>query len=70
MTENKAFLLDIVVGCAATWGSVILLDAVGANDGFQLVAAMLGLAGTAFMIGVIGYFFERKGERSGEDREG
>jgi hypothetical protein len=61
MTENQALILDVVVGCMVTWGSVILLDAIGAADKYQLVAAMLGLVGTSFMVGVISHLYDRKG---------
>jgi hypothetical protein len=69
MTENKALALDVVVGCLLSWGSVILLDAVGANDGLQFLAGMWGLVVTAFMVGVIGYLYERKeaGREDGGD---
>ncbi|HEY2055181.1 MAG TPA: hypothetical protein VGH14_14715 [Solirubrobacterales bacterium] len=69
MTEIQAFLLDAVVGCVLTWGSVVLLAVIGANDGFQLVAAMLGLAITSFMVGVIGRHYEREEIGRGEDPE-
>jgi lipopolysaccharide export LptBFGC system permease protein LptF len=60
MTENKAYVLDIVVGCLATWGAVILLNAVGANGGLQFLVGMWGLVITAFMVGVIGTHYGRK----------
>ena len=66
MTENQAYVLDVALGCLATWGSVILLNAIGANDGFQLVAAMVGLVATSFMVGVIGVHYERKEIERGE----
>jgi hypothetical protein len=66
MTENSAFVLDIVIGCLVTWGSVFLLGSVGAADKYQLVAAMLGLGGTSFMVGVIGRHYERKGDDRGD----
>jgi hypothetical protein len=69
MTQNKAYVLDIAIGCMVTWGSVILLDAVGANDGFQLVAALVGLVGTSFMVGVISWLYEGRDTREGQDRE-
>jgi hypothetical protein len=67
MTENKALMLDAVVGCLLTWGSVILLNAVGAADRFQGVAAMLGLVITSFMVGVIGEHYRRKAIAEGKD---
>jgi hypothetical protein len=70
MTENWAYALDIVFGCLVTWGSVILLNAIGANDGFQLLAGMWGLVGTAFMVGVIGRHYELKDRsREGQPRD-
>ena len=69
MTQNKAYVLDIAVGCMVTWGSVILLDALGANDGFQLVAALVGLVGTSFMVGVISWLYEGRGAGDGQDHE-
>ncbi len=67
MTENRALILNVVVGCILTWGTVILLDAVGAANKFQLVAAMLGLVGVPFMVGVIGEHYHRKAEAEGKD---
>jgi hypothetical protein len=67
MTQNKAYVLDIVVGCLVSWGSVILLNAIGANDGIQGVAAMLGLVATSFMVGVISWLYEGRGR--GNDRD-
>jgi hypothetical protein len=52
-----------------TWGSVILLNALGANDELQGVTAMLGLAATSFMVGVIGVHYARKREAK-EKEEG
>jgi hypothetical protein len=69
MTENQAYVLDIAVGCVVTWGSVILLNALGANDGFQLIAGMMGLVATSFLVGVIGVHYERKEIERGEDPE-
>jgi positive regulator of sigma E activity len=67
MTENQAFVLDFVVGLVITLGSIVLLDALGANEGLQLVAALLGLVGTSFMVGVIGEHYQRKAEAEGRD---
>jgi hypothetical protein len=67
MTENKALLLDGVIGCILTWGSVVLLNALGAADRFQGVAAMLGLVITTFLVGVISVHYERKEEADTED---
>ncbi len=67
MTENKALLLDAVIGCVLTWGSVILLNALGAADRFQGVAAMLGLVITSFLVGVIGDHYRRKAIAEGKD---
>jgi hypothetical protein len=67
MTQNRAYVLDIVVGCMATWGLVILLDVVGANDGIQFLAGMLGLVITSFMVGVISWLYEgRDGDPEGD----
>jgi uncharacterized membrane protein len=62
MTEMKALVLDGVVGCLLTWGIVFLLNAVGAANRFQGVAAMVGLVITAFLVGVISVHYERKEE--------
>ena len=67
MTENRAFILDIVGGCLVTWGSVLLLDAVGAAEKFQLVAGMLGIVVFSFLIGVIGDHYRRKAIAEGRD---
>ena len=69
MTQNKAYVLDIVVGCMVTWGSVILLNGLGAGDKYQLVAAMLGLVGTSFMVGVISWLYEGRGKDGNKNRE-
>ena len=67
MTEKWALILDFMIGCVVTWGSVILLDAIGAAEKFQLVAGMLGLVGTSFMVGVISDHYRRKAEAEGKD---
>ena len=67
MTETKALLLDAVIGCILTWGSVVLLNALGAAGRFQGVAAMLGLVITSFMVGVICVHYERKEDADTED---
>jgi hypothetical protein len=59
MTKRQAFAIDAVVGCIVTWGSVILLNALGADDGIQGAVAMLGLAGTSLMVGVITWLYDR-----------
>jgi hypothetical protein len=69
MTENKAFVLDGVVGCLVTWGSVIALNALGVNDTIQVLAGVWGLVATSFMVGVIGRHYERKEIERGEDPE-
>jgi hypothetical protein len=69
MTENKALILDAVVGCLITWGSVVILNAVGANGGLQGVAGVLGLVGMSFMVGVIGDHYEGKGTQRVDDRK-
>jgi hypothetical protein len=60
MTENKAFVLDIVLGCLFTWGSVILLNALGVADGIQGLVGVWGLVVTSFLVGVIGVHYDRK----------
>ena len=67
MTENKAFLLNGVVGCVVTWGTVILLDAVGAADKFQGVAAILGIVFFSSLISVIGHHYHEKAVAEGKD---
>jgi hypothetical protein len=62
MTKRLAFAIDAVVGCSITWGSVLLLSMLGANEDLQLVAAMTGLSGTSLMVGVIGVHYARKRE--------
>ena len=62
MTKGLAFAIDAVVGCSITWGSVLLLSMLGANEDLQLVAAMTGLSGTSLMVGVIGVHYARKRE--------
>jgi hypothetical protein len=67
MTENKWMILDVVGGCLVTWGSVFLLDAVGAAEKFQLVAGMLGIVVFSFLIGVIGSHYHDKAVAEGKD---
>lgn len=67
MTEKQALILDVVVGCLVTWGSVILLDAVGAANKFQGVAGMLGIVVFSFLVGVIGDHYRRKAIAEGKD---
>ncbi len=62
MTKRLAFAIDAVVGCSITWGSVLLLSMLGANEDLQLVAAMTGLSGTSLMVGAIGAHYARKRE--------
>ena len=62
MTKRLAFAIDAVVGCSITWGSVLLLSMLGANEDLQLVAAMTGLSGTSLMVGAIGAHYARKSE--------
>lgn len=66
MTENKALALDGVVGCIVTWGSVILLNALGVNGTLQALAGMVGLCITCFLIGVIDVYYTRKAIERGE----
>jgi hypothetical protein len=70
MTENQAYVLDFVVGCLVTWGSVVLLSVLGVNEQLQFVAAMLGLCGGSFMVGVISVHYERKENGRGDDTRG
>ena len=67
MTENKAFILDAVVGIVVTVGAVNLLDAIGAAEKFQLVAGMLGIVVFSFLVGVIGDHYRRKAIAEGKD---
>jgi hypothetical protein len=67
MTENKALILDVVLGCLVTWGSVFLLDALGAAEKFKLVAGLLGIVVFSFMVGVIGDHYRRKAIAEGKD---
>jgi hypothetical protein len=67
MTENKALLLDGVVGCVVTWGVVYLLGAIGAAERFEAVAVALGLTVPTFLVGVIGAHYQRKEEEEGKD---
>ncbi|HEY5332484.1 MAG TPA: hypothetical protein VIJ21_02985 [Solirubrobacterales bacterium] len=67
MTENWAQLLNAVVGCLVTWGTVLLLNAIGAADKFQLVAGLLGIVVFSFMVGVIGDHYRRKAIAEGKD---
>jgi hypothetical protein len=67
MTENRAQILNFVIGCIVTWGSPILLDALGAAEKFQLVAAMLGLVVFAFRVGVITGHYHDKAVAEGKD---
>jgi hypothetical protein len=69
MTKHRAFAIDVVVSCLITWGSVILLNALGANEQLQGVAAMLGIAGGAAMIGVITVHYVHKREAEEKDQD-
>ena len=69
MTKRQAFLVNAVVGCLLTWGSVPALTALGVDDRIQFVVAMLGLVATSFMVGVIGVHYYRKEIERGERRE-
>jgi hypothetical protein len=64
MTKRQAFLLEGVVGMVLTWGSVPLMEALGVGERIQAVVAMLGLAMTCLMLGVISEHFRRKEEGS------
>jgi Flp pilus assembly protein protease CpaA len=46
MTKRQAIVVCAVVSCLVTWGGVFLLGTLGAGDGVQLTAAMLGLIGS------------------------
>jgi hypothetical protein len=67
VTEKWALILDVVVGCVVTWGAVILLNAVGAADKFQLVAGMLGIVVFSFLVGVITGHYRDKAIAEGKD---
>jgi hypothetical protein len=67
MTEKWALILDVVIGCVVTCGAVDLLSAVGAAEKFQLVAAMLGLVGFSYMVGVITGHYHDKAIAEGKD---
>jgi predicted phage tail protein len=67
MTENKAQILNVVIGIVVTCGSVNLLGAIGAAERFQAVAAMLGLVGCSFMVGVITEHYHCRAEAEGKD---
>jgi hypothetical protein len=67
MTEKWALILDVVVGCLVTWGSVILLDALGAAEKFQIVAGMLGIVLFSFLVGVITGHYHDKAIAEGKD---
>jgi hypothetical protein len=67
VTENKALILNFVVGCLVTWGSVILLDALGAAGRIQGVVAILGIVVFSFLIGVIGTHYRDKAVAEGKD---
>ncbi len=66
MSENQAYVLDVIVGCLVTWGVVILLAVLGVNEQLQLLAAMLGLAGGSIVIGLTSAHYGRK-EVEGRD---
>lgn len=67
MSETQALILDLVVGFIATLGSVVLLDSLGVNGPTQAVVAVIGLALTCFLIGVIDVHYTRKAIERGED---
>ena len=56
-----------MIGCLAPWGSVFLLDALGAAEKFQGVAAMLGIVVFSFLVGVIGHHYRDKAIAEGKD---
>jgi hypothetical protein len=66
MTENKAFALDIAVGCLLTWGTVLLLDVLGVPEVIQGLVGAWGIVVMSFFIGVIGVHYGRK-EKEHED---
>jgi high-affinity Fe2+/Pb2+ permease len=67
MTENWAQILNAGVGCVVTWGTVFLLNAIGAADRFQLVAGMLGIVFFSFLVGVITGHYHDKAIAEGKD---
>lgn len=67
MTQNQAYVLNAVLGTVVIVGGVILLAVVGANEGFQLAAAMVGLVGMSFNVGLISFHYEQKGIEHGEE---
>jgi len=69
MTENQAYVLNVVAGLVVTLGGLSLLSALGVDGTLLLVAGMLGLVGTSFMVGVIGVHYEEKEIERGEDPE-
>jgi hypothetical protein len=69
MTENQAYLLNVVVGLVVTLGGLSLLSAIGVEGMMLAVAGLLGLVGTSFMVGVIGVHYEEKEIERGEDPE-
>jgi hypothetical protein len=62
MTKHQAFALNILIGCLVTWGSIAASAALGVSDDIQGVIAILGLAATSLMVGVIGVHYWRKEE--------
>ena len=69
MTKHQAFAIDLVLSCLVTWGSVILLNSLGANERLQAVAGVLGIVGGAAMVGVITVHYARKRIAGEEEQE-
>jgi hypothetical protein len=70
MSKRQAYAVDIVVSCLVTWTSVILLNAIGAGEEVQFVAAMLGIVGGAMMAGAILVHYVHKREAAeAQERE-
>ncbi|HTR73647.1 MAG TPA: hypothetical protein VMH33_00110 [Solirubrobacterales bacterium] len=67
MTERQALVLNIVIGSVITLGSFALLGVLGVAGQLQALVGVLGLAATAFMIGVIDVHYTRKAIARGED---
>ena len=60
MTKHQAFGLNMLIGCLVSWGSILIVAALGVSDEVQGVIAILGLVATSFMVGVIATHYARK----------
>lgn len=69
MTEIQAYIVDFIVGLVVTLGAIVLLESLGVGDTCQGVVGMLGLVGTAWMVGPISDHYERKRAAVEERRE-